>query len=59
LAQDGPLWSRHFAGPGQDDACALLRETLAVVGADRMVIGHTPQMGGIRSRCGDQVRGYW
>ena len=52
----GPLWTRRY-GSGQLDGatCALLQETLAAVGATRLVIGHTIQDDGISSACEDQV----
>ncbi len=54
-AEDGPIWSRRYsAAPGEDD-CKELRETLAMIPAKRMVVGHTVQRGGISSGCGEQV----
>jgi hypothetical protein len=38
-----PVWSRHYSdGPDAAD-CALLTETLSILGASRMVVGHTVQ----------------
>ena len=37
-------------------ACPRLVEALKLLGAQRMVIGHTPQLSGeVRTRCGDQL----
>jgi hypothetical protein len=55
-ADDGPLWSRRYGSPAVDAAtCAVLAETLASVGAKRLVIGHTIQNSGISSACDEQV----
>jgi hypothetical protein len=51
---DGVMWSRHFAAAPEPAACALLRESLTILGAKRMVIAHTVQTS-ITSRCGGQV----
>ncbi|MDI1450862.1 metallophosphoesterase [Polyangium sp. 6x1] len=54
-AEDGPVWLRLYsAAPGPED-CRLLKETLAMIPAKRMVVGHTPQRGGITSACDEQV----
>jgi hypothetical protein len=54
-AEDGPIWTRRYsAAPGADD-CQVLRETLEMIPAKRMVVGHTVQRGGISSACGDRV----
>ena len=48
-APDGPVWTRAWGGAEVD--CARLREVLLAVGAERMVVAHTPQLGGITSAC--------
>ncbi len=54
-AEDGPIWTRLYsAAPGESD-CKVLREALALIGAKRMVVGHTVQRGGINAACGGQV----
>jgi len=54
-AEDGPVWLRRYsAAPGPDD-CRVLAETLTMLSAKRMVVGHTVQRGGITSACGEQV----
>ncbi len=52
-ADDGPVWSRDYAGEQVD--CADLTRALAAVGAARMVIGHTVQPAGISSACEGRV----
>jgi hypothetical protein len=55
LSRWGPVWSRHFSADPNDADCALLRRSLRVIGAARMVVGHTVQEGGSRPRCGGLV----
>lgn len=56
-----PVWLRDYsrvslANAGtKSSACGMLRETLKMVGAKRMVVGHTPQPTGINSACGGKV----
>jgi hypothetical protein len=50
-AEDGPLWTRMYsAAPGKEE-CATLNETLTLLNAKRMVMGHTPQKPDISSAC--------
>ena len=51
---DGVMWSRHFAAAPDEVACALLKESLSILGARRMVVAHTVRPE-IRSRCDEQV----
>ncbi|MCP4447470.1 MAG: calcineurin [Myxococcales bacterium] len=53
LDPEGPLWTRAFSKPETD--CAELARALDGLGVARMVVGHTPQLGGITSACGDKV----
>jgi len=53
-ADDGVMWSRHFAVDNFELACAVLKESLSILGARRMVVAHTRQPV-ITSRCQDQV----
>ena len=49
--EDGPLWTRMYsAAPGREE-CAMLAETLRLLGAKRMVMGHTPQKPSISPAC--------
>ena len=51
LQEDGPIWSRMYsASPGREE-CAILKETLDLLGAKRMVMGHTPQRSGVSAAC--------
>jgi hypothetical protein len=50
-SEDGPLWSRMYsAAPGREE-CVTLNETLHLLGAKRMVMGHTVQRNGINAAC--------
>lgn len=51
FGQRGPFWNRNFAESPDSVACQLVESTLDIVGAKRMVIGHTPQDDGITLRC--------
>jgi hypothetical protein len=54
-AWDSPLNSRHYAlWPNAAD-CLLLSDALTGLGAERMVVAHTPQTRGISSYCGGRV----
>lgn len=55
IGPDGPLWTRRFSDSPGPAACAELDRTLKLVGAQRMVVGHTPQLGGIRPYCDNRV----
>lgn len=51
IAEDGPLWTRMYsAAPGREE-CATLNEALGMLGAKRMVMGHTVQRNGINPAC--------
>jgi hypothetical protein len=46
-ADDSPLWVRQYSVPNvRDSAERELEQVLRTVGAQRMVVGHTPQVGG-------------
>ncbi|MDP3276694.1 MAG: metallophosphoesterase [Deltaproteobacteria bacterium] len=53
--EDSPFWHRVFAVDDSEAVCALLGQTLARVGARRLVIGHTVQPNGINDACGGRV----
>lgn len=53
--EECPIWSRHFSNETDDDDCALLEETLEMLDAQRMVVGHTVQDTGITSACDGRV----
>ena len=52
LGEYGPLWYRGYWQQTEEDACTEATEVLAIMGAKRMVMGHTTQRDGqIHSRC--------
>ena len=58
MADDAPVWTRLYSAEEKEissEACAQLKQVLRELGADRMVVGHTPQAGGIDGACGDRV----
>ena len=51
-AEDGPLWTRMYSSaPTDKEVCATLNETLTLLHAKRMVMGHTPQKPDINAAC--------
>jgi hypothetical protein len=54
-ASDGLIWTRLYSLDTNEQSCALLGEALALLHAQRMVVGHTPQMAGITSACDGRV----
>jgi hypothetical protein len=53
LGREGPTWYRGYWLNEETAACQELAEALRVLGARRMVMGHTTQKEGrIKSRCG-------
>jgi calcineurin-like phosphoesterase family protein len=54
-ADDGPIWTRAYSNNERATPCSQLAEALAKLGAKRMVVGHTPQQGGITSACNERV----
>lgn len=55
LVEDGLVWTRAYSFDSHEDDCALLMQALAMLGAKRMVVGHTPQLQGITSACDERV----
>lgn len=55
LSESAPVWTRLYSSEPDDAACAQLEEVLSALSARRMVVGHTPQQGGISSACGGKV----
>jgi hypothetical protein len=53
-ADDGVMWSRHFAAGPDEQGCAMLKESLSILGARRMVVAHTVRPS-IIARCQEQV----
>lgn len=54
-SETSPIWHRGYAVEGSPETCAQLREALVHLHADRMVIGHTVQEGGVNAACDEQV----
>ncbi|HVH43788.1 MAG TPA: shewanella-like protein phosphatase [Labilithrix sp.] len=55
VAEDGPLWTRMYsAAPSRED-CAVLHETLGLLKAKRMVMGHTVQKPDISPACDEKA----
>ncbi|MFT5233753.1 MAG: hypothetical protein ACI9UQ_001794 [Candidatus Krumholzibacteriia bacterium] len=57
IIKDGevPQWTRLYSEEPDADACEILSEVLATLGAKRMIMGHTVQENGITSYCDDQA----
>ena len=51
---DRVMWTRQFSAAVDERDCALLEESLAILGARRMVVAHTVHET-ITPRCGDKV----
>jgi hypothetical protein len=51
--EDSPVWTRAYSAEVPD--CERLTRALGMLGAKRMVVGHTPQQHGITSACDEQV----
>jgi hypothetical protein len=55
------MWNRTLSRerfPSQHDqytACNALKQALDSIGAKRLVVGHTPQLGGANCECGGKV----
>ncbi|MBI4956073.1 MAG: metallophosphoesterase [Myxococcales bacterium] len=54
-AEDGPVWLRRYSAAPDSEDCRVLADTLAALGARRMVVGHTVQRGGVSSACDERV----
>ena len=55
IGGDGPLWYRGWATDPEKEACAKVDAVLEKIGARRMIMGHTPNMDEIVSRCGGKI----
>ena len=54
-ARSGPVWSRRYSDDPSPKDCATLATTLRILGASRMVVGHTVQRDHIVPACGGAV----
>lgn len=52
---DGPMWTRLYSLETDAAGCEELTRALNLLGAKRMVVGHTPQLSGITSACDERV----
>ena len=52
---DSPLWTRSYSVDVEARDCELLRRTLRILGAKRMVVAHTVQDKGVTSACNEMV----
>ncbi len=50
-----PVWTRLYSSAPDSAACDTLNAVLMELDADRMVVGHTVQEGGITAYCGGAV----
>ena len=53
-ADDGVMWSRHFAAAPEAIACPPAQQSLTMLGARRMVVAHTVRPA-IESRCDGRI----
>jgi hypothetical protein len=51
---DSVMMSRHFSNEVTEEDCALLEESLEILGAERMIVAHTVQES-ITARCDGRV----
>ena len=54
---ESPVWNRFYSREDDDDGevCDEVNRVLTAAGANRMVIGHTVQSGGMRTKCGGKL----
>ncbi len=58
LGAEGPLWLRDYLQAPESIACPMLAEALQLLGAVRMVVGHTTQRTGrVADRCNGALLG--
>ena len=55
LKEDSPQWTRLYSDEPDSLSCATLLLPLDLLGAERMIVGHTVQEPGITSYCGGRV----
>lgn len=51
LGANGPVWYRGYSEYGEAQACAEVKQALRLLGATRMVMGHSIQDDRVRVRC--------
>jgi hypothetical protein len=52
---DTPVWTRLYSREVGEEACATAAEALRILGAERMIVGHTVHREGITSYCDGRV----
>jgi hypothetical protein len=52
---ESPIWTRRYSQNVGEDACAAVAETLRLLDATRMVVGHTVHREGIASYCDGRI----
>lgn len=52
---EGPVWTRVYSANPDADACRTLDEALDILGAKRMVVGHTVHEEGVFSACEGKI----
>lgn len=53
--EEAPVWTRVYGGDVDEAACQALGRTLKLVGAKRLIVGHTVQKSGINAACQERV----
>lgn len=55
-AEDAPVWTREYGSPEVSaESCELVSRVLELVGAKRLIVGHTVQKGGISAACQERL----
>ncbi|ORC88018.1 serine/threonine protein phosphatase [Trypanosoma theileri] len=56
LGSSGPLWTRQMIMDAMNGHCTNIQKMLLAIGAERIVVGHTPQRSGhVETYCDDSV----
>ncbi|GAA5832387.1 hypothetical protein JCM11251_006430 [Rhodosporidiobolus azoricus] len=54
-SEQGPMWNREWAIEDEEEICDRVGEVARRLRVRRLVMGHTPQFGGIMQRCEGKV----
>jgi hypothetical protein len=54
-SEDAPVWDKRFSDEAVESDCVELEQTLTLLGASRMVVGHEAQAQGITSACDGKI----
>lgn len=52
---DTPIWTRLYSQNPDDEACATVAQALEILGARRMIVGHTVHRQGVTSHCDGRI----